>query len=182
MTLTSINHSFSYIEGFIGPLLFLIALSIIYWTIKNGISPMPTSPKVQRALLSALPEHIDGTILELGSGWGTLALALAKKYPNAQVIGYETSHIPYLFSLFLRRKNLTFIKKDFFKEPLNASLAVCYLYPKAMQRLKEKLEKEGRIRIITHTFAINGWKANKIVEVNDLYKTNIYSYEALEDP
>lgn len=137
---------------------------------------MPTSPKVQKALLSSLPVHLEGTILELGSGWGTLAFALAKRYPNTQVIGYETSLIPYLFSLLLRRQNLVFKRKDFFNEPLNATLAVCYLYPAAMQRLKQKLEKEGKIAIITHTFAVNGWKATKIIEVNDLYKTRIYLY------
>lgn len=177
MILISINHSFSLVGGIFYPLLLLfIAFSILYWTCKNGISPMPTSPKVQRALLNAMPDQIEGTIVELGSGWGTLAFALARRYPNAQVIGYETSHIPYLFSLLFRRKNLTFVRKDFFKESLQVTVAICYLYPTAMQRLKEKLESEGEIAVITHTFAVNGWKAKKIVEVDDLYKTKIYFY------
>ena len=81
---------------------------------------MPTASKVKKELFQALPEHLEGTILELGSGWGTLAFALGKRYPNCQVIGYEISTIPYLLSLLLQRitkqKNVTFKKKNFLKE------------------------------------------------------------------
>ena len=34
--------------------------SIIYWSLKNGITPMPTSHKVKRELLALLPE-VEGT-------------------------------------------------------------------------------------------------------------------------
>ncbi len=157
-----------------------VLLSICYWTIKNGISPMPTSYKVTKALLTSLPEHVERKIVELGSGWGNLANALAKKYRDCEVIGYETSPIPYYVSrLIYRQKNLIFKRKDFFSEPLHdASLAVCYLYPGAMQQLKTKLEMEGssQLLIATHTFSIPGWKATKTVTVDDLYRTKIYFY------
>lgn len=103
----------------IGLVLFLVC----FWTLKNGISPMPTSTKVKRVLFEALPKHLEGEIVELGSGWGTLCFPLAKRYPNCRVIGYETSIIPYVVSqlvqLFLKQKNLKFIRKDFFKVPLS---------------------------------------------------------------
>ncbi len=158
-----------------------ILLSICYWTIKNGISPMPTSRKVQRALIKALPDTVTGPIVELGSGWGNLAYSLAKKYEMSEVIGYETSPIPYIVSkLIFRRNNLCFIRRDFFTEPFqDGSMAVCYLYPGAMQKLKLKLEKEAPhdLLVVTHTFAIPGWVPVKTMEVDDLYRTKIYFYK-----
>ena len=159
----------------------VVLLLVCVWTIKNGISPMPTSTKIKRALFEALPEHLEGAIVELGSGWGTLCFPLAKRYPNCQVIGYETSPIPYavskLLQLLIKQKNVRFERKDFFKEHLSgASMAICYLYPTAMENLKEKLEKEGRIAVVSHTFRIPGWMPTKTIEVKDLYHTKIYFY------
>lgn len=161
----------------------VILLLVCIWTLKNGITPMPTSAKVKRALFQGLPEHLEGTIVDLGSAWGTLCFALAKRYPNCQIIGYETSPIPYLVSrlltLFVKQKNLTFKRRDFFKEPLsNVSMAICYLYPTAMEKLKDKLEKEGRVLVVSHTFRIPGWTPAKTIQVNDLYHTKIYFYQA----
>jgi hypothetical protein len=161
----------------------LILLLVCIWTLKNGITPMPTSTKIKHIVLQNLPEHLEGTIVDLGSAWGTLCFPLAKRYPHCQVIGYETSPIPYMVSrlvqLFVKRKNLTFKRKDFFKEPLSkVTLAICYLYPTAMEKLKDKLEKEGRVFVVSHTFRIPGWTPTKTIQVSDLYHTKIYFYAA----
>lgn len=158
--------------------------SVVMWSLHNGIVPMPTSPRVKKCLLSHLPYSFPQNVLELGSGWGNLAFSLARHYPYSQVTGYETSPVPYFlsrfFHFFLRYPHLTFIRKDFFSVNfLEAHLIVCYLYPGAMQRLKEKLEKElnpGAV-LVTHTFAIPGWKPYQVVEVDDLYHTKIYFYK-----
>lgn len=170
--------------------LFFIALmawilgSIIFWTLINGISPMPTTPKVKNLLLKNLPNYLDGTIYELGSGWGTLAFALAKKYPQATVIALETSPIPFWTSkaiaLSLQIPNLKFIRQNFFEVPLNdAALVVCYLYPGAMSLLKTKLEKElsPETWVVSNTFAMPGWQSAHTYHVNDLYHTSIYFYQ-----
>ncbi len=147
---------------------------------------MPTSGKVKKRLLKVLPKlhnNYNATILELGSGWGTLAFPLAKAYPYHQVIGYETSPIPYAYSKLLlqfsKTRNLRFEYTDFFNVNFqNAILVVCYLYPGAMDKLKDKFERElqpGTI-VISHTFAIHGWTQDAIVHVDDLYKTPIYVY------
>lgn len=49
--------------------------SIIRFSFKNGIPPIPTSLKVKRAFLHSLPQHLEGTILELGAGKGSLAFS-----------------------------------------------------------------------------------------------------------
>src|SRR5262245_4687115 len=94
--------------------LLLIAASIVYWSVKNGISPMPSSPKAKKTLEALLPKEVNGTILELGSGWGTLAVLLSQAYPEYSVLAYETSPVPYFFSRFRSKENLTFVRKDFF--------------------------------------------------------------------
>jgi len=160
-----------------------VICSIVYWSYKNGISPMPTSPKVKLTVFEALPPHVSGPIFELGSGWGTLAFPLAVRYPDQSVEAYETSSIPYYFSqarLNLSHcPNLHLHKQDFFEISLkDASLVICYLYPKAMERLKIKFEQELPFDslIITNTFCVPGWNPIEIIETQDLYRTKVYVY------
>jgi trans-aconitate methyltransferase len=157
-----------------------IAALIVYWSIKNGIGPLPSTPKQTRAMLNCFPENVEGSILELGSGWGRLALAMARRFPENKVVAYESSPIPYLFSrIFSRRANLHFYRQDFLDVPLsNAGAIVCYLYPGGMEKLKPKLDAEltpGTL-VVTNTFAVPGWKAETVVELNDLHRTKIYVY------
>jgi hypothetical protein len=175
-----------------GTLLFLLLLalllagmlSIVFHTLKTGISPMPTSGKVRRQMLSLLPEEFEGTLLELGSGWGTLAFALADHCPRARVVAFELSPLPHAFSRLRQRlaprPNLQFVREDFFRTSFaEASAVVCYLYPGAMSRLGPKLLQElaPGTRILSHTFALRGWKPLRTLAVDDLYRTPIYLYE-----
>ena len=55
-------------------------LTIVYVSWRNGISPMPASAPVRRAVVTAirkLPER--GLLVEAGSGWGTLCSSDRKK-------------------------------------------------------------------------------------------------------
>jgi len=157
--------------------------SIVFHTLRTGISPMPTAPKVRRQLLSLIPPELEGTVLELGSGWGTLAFALADRCPRAQVVAFELSHVPYAVSRLRQwlspRPNLRFVRQDFFQASFaEASLVVCYLFPGAMTRLAPKLlaELAPGARILTHTFALRGWTPLRTLVVEDLYRTPIYLY------
>jgi hypothetical protein len=164
-------------------ILILIAISILISTIKNGISPMPTSPKVRGVFLASLPRTAPDHIAELGAGFGTLAFAIAHKYPDSTVVAYENSIIPFLFmklrKFISKTPNLEITYKDFFRQNLTSySLIVCYLYPGAMNKLEEKFEKEllPQASIYTHTFAVPHWKPKETWQVNDFYRTTIYHY------
>lgn len=167
-------------------LLLLIVISIstvVLYTLLYGISPAPSSPVAKKLILKAIPQDTPGKIFELGSGWGTLAFPIARRCRQNKVIAYEISPLPYLTSLWLLKllplPNLKVYRKNFMKEPLGeASVIVCYLYPKAMELLKTKFDQElipGTL-IISNTFAIPGWKPIQTLETNDLYKTKIYLY------
>lgn len=159
------------------------ALSIILYTLRLGISPMPTSPRVRRVLLPLVPPELQGTVLELGSGWGSLAFALADRCPRAQVVAYELSPVPYAFAqlrqLLRPRPNLRLVRQDFFQAPFSeASAVVCYLFPGAMARLEPRLVQELRPEalVFTHTFALRGWTPGQTLRVEDLYRTPVYVY------
>lgn len=144
---------------------------------------MPSSQKALQTILANLKDENRGKVYELGCGFGTLAFPLAEKLPDHEIIGYETSTFPFLISklrlIFSRQSNLRIIKKDFVKANLqDAHLVVCYLYPKAMQRLKIKFEQElpKGSWVISNTFAIPGRIPHKTIKINDLYNSNLYIY------
>ncbi len=181
--MTTLSIILFYLAHLLLLVLILSSLAIIYSSVRNGISPMPTSSKVKNELFQIPLKPARGTIYELGSGWGSLAFILAKKYPSHRIEAYETSWIPYYFCLlrkyFNKSPNLYFYRRNFYTITLsNASMIFCYLFPAAMQRLKLKFLQElpqGCI-VVSHTFALPGRKPDLTIEVSDLYRTKIYVY------
>ena len=145
-------------------LLLLGGLSILIYVVRTGVPPMPTKPVMRNEMLALLPQRIDGVIYDLGSGWGGVAFALARKYPENKVIGIELSPLPWLWSccrkLFQRRDNLTFYRRDLLKHNLrDAGAITLYLMHGVLDRVTAKFRKElppGAI-IISNTFALPDW-------------------------
>jgi hypothetical protein len=159
----------------------LAALSLIVSTLRLGIGPLPTSREVRGLILSLCPEDTRGLAYELGSGWGGLARALARRCPRAQVVGLEAAFVPWAFSRMVQAlvplPNLTLRRADFLKQPLDeAALAVCYLFTGAMQRLSTHLSP--RTTLVSSTFALPGRTPAQTVRANDLYRTPVYLYAA----
>lgn len=158
-------------------------LSIVISTLRLGISPMPTSPRVRRAVLELVPRPLEGQVHELGAGWGTLAFALARRCPGATVIAWEASLFPYLFCVLRKAvggpRNLMLRHANFFDADLRgAALVTAYLWTGAMTRLGPKFDAElpPGACVISHTFAWPGRTPSETVRVADLYRTPIYRY------
>ena len=160
----------------------LAGLSLVWFTLKSGISPMPSSRKARRAILKASEAAGEGSIIELGSGWGGLLFALARKYPERQVIGYELSWLPWAFShlckTLYRLHKVDIHRQNFLAADISAaSLLVCYLFPKGMIDLQKKLTEEGsNALLISSTFALPGCEPMQVSYLDDLYNTPIYVY------
>ncbi len=155
----------------------LSLLSIIGYTWKNGISPMPISKRAGLIISELIP--FSGVIYELGSGWGHLLRHLVKQHPDQMVVAYENSLVPYVFSLIFRRERVHIYWKDFHLQPLYpASAVVCYLHPKGMKKLESKFKNElgPNTLIVSHVFTIPGWQPERIIDVGDLYHSKIYIY------
>lgn len=145
---------------------------------------MPTSSKARQKILEVIPKNINGPIYELGSGWGGLAMIIGKKCPDQKIVAIENFFIPYFINyirvLMSGVKNISLKLKDFYNDPLNdAGLVICYLYPGAMIKLKEKFERElkpGTV-VISNTFSVPEWEANQVYQVGDIHRSNIYVYK-----
>lgn len=162
----------------------LAAVSIIYHGWRNGITPMPSSLKAADIMVNTAAEEaarlVSGKasgsgrgpgwagqellIIETGSGWGGIALAIARRIPNARIVGYENSPIPFLFSVLRARitganipgahtsignfrgcRNVEFRLQDYRQADLNSSdIIVSYLFPRGMQDLARLIESENR--------------------------------------
>jgi hypothetical protein len=157
---------------------------IVLTSMKTGIPPSPSSGKAVRAMLAAMEDSGTGPIVDLGSGWGTLVIAFARKYPQRQVIGSELSLVPWLFSSIRksvsRLNNLTLYRKDFRNADLSyASVLTCYLLPGSMDSLKEKLDRDNitEVLIVSSTFALPLSEPTRVIPLNDMYRTPIYLYD-----
>lgn len=133
-----------------------LAMTIVWTTMHVGISPMPSSEKAYRAMLKLTQDTGDGPIYDLGSGWGTLVIRMAIKFPKRQIVGYELSLLPYLVSLSVKRlmrlENLNLYRQDFIMADLSgASVLLCYLYPDGMSKLALLIDAQSKDKLSRST-------------------------------
>jgi hypothetical protein len=132
----------------VAALLSAMALSVLIIAVGTGVPPYPARRREIQQVLSLLEraELDPGTRLaELGAGWGTLALATARRFPTLRVTGYEISPVPFLCAKIRARSlpNLTVRFGDFHKADLRSFGAVtAYLMIKPMPRVAKKLDEE----------------------------------------
>lgn len=153
------------------------AIIIVVQTILLGIGPSTTSFKAFETLKPHLPKKLmKGQIVDLGSGFGIVTLWLAHHYPLHQVVGYEKSWIPLVFSkiLSLFVKNLSFKRKCIYTVDIsNKSLIYSYLFTDGMKILQSK--KFGGLWISYCFFHPRARLINTVV-VDDIYKSTFYIY------
>jgi 16S rRNA A1518/A1519 N6-dimethyltransferase RsmA/KsgA/DIM1 with predicted DNA glycosylase/AP lyase activity len=155
---------------------------------------MPSSKKARQAMLQLVSEigtRTDtrtktkaGPIFELGSGWGSLLIPLAKKYPQRTIIGYELSIMPWLTTVILKNllglKNIQVHRKNFLHSDLTSgSVILCYLFPKGMEELESKIKlQRGQLEyLISNNFALPSHQPIKTIQLNDLYQSPVYLYQ-----
>lgn len=148
---------------------------------------MPSSNKAFKAMLKLVNETGTGPIIDLGSGWGNFVIPMARCQPQRQIIGYELSLLPWLTSVLIKKAfaidNLTLYRKDFYRAELpNKSVLICYLYPQAMQKIEQQLlAKHANVSfVISNNFALPSLQAEKMILLNDFYKSPIYLYQIID--
>ncbi len=183
-------------------LVVLAAGSVIFHSIRCGISPMPSSPAAARAVIGLLREDRSSPaagaapaaagesgcrILELGSGWGNLVLALSAAFPECRISGMEISPVPFAVScaaaaaVRLRAgcRRIDLRRGDFSALPLGeADAVVCYLFPVAMERLSHRFRRElsPGTKVVSIAFALPGWIPERTIRLDDLFRTPVYRY------
>ena len=144
--------------------------------------PVRSSGKLKNAVLREVTKQLEHMsngqqIVDLGSGWGTLLLPLAKKFPEHKFIGIERAFTPFYISCWRARKlpNLCFIREDFFSYDLSkTNIVMMFLIGFMMPKVTEKCLKElpKGAKIYASRFALSGVEADVIVNLGD--KMSVY--------
>lgn len=168
----------------------LLALSILWSTLRTGMSPMPSSGHARAAMLMALVDT-EGPVAELGSGWGHLLVAVARRYPDRQVVGYEVSWLPWLASLVLKHSlrlhNLTIYRANFLHAMDRGELTairviLCYLHRDGMTAINDRLDTallppSGQLEwLISNNFALGERRPQASWQLKDFYRSPVYRY------
>ncbi|TFE24560.1 class I SAM-dependent methyltransferase [Cohnella luojiensis] len=179
-------------------ILLLALASIVHRSWMNGISPMPSSAPVRRAVVAEIHRLSEkGLIVEAGSGWGTLGIHIGRYCRGWRLVGIENSTLPLGISKILAwltfgvqarrdssdssRTSVSFQRGDIYRYSYSeASMVVCYLYPEAMNRLSPMLQQQLRSDafVISVCFALPGWQPERVITCGDLYRTKVYVYSA----
>ncbi|MCC9623993.1 class I SAM-dependent methyltransferase [Thalassospira sp. MA62] len=119
-------------------LVFVLAIGLLIslYAVRLRAVPMPSSKSACAEIIKYLPNDIK-TVTDFGSGWGDLALAMARARPDISVTGVELSPVPYVVAC-LRRAlaqtpNLAFVRADFRRFDRDpGDVVVCFLDPRIM--------------------------------------------------
>jgi hypothetical protein len=126
---------------------FLACLSLLVFQGITGVPPMSSSASEAADVVALLKQAnlpAQANVYELGSGWGSLVIALARAFPDARVRGIEASPLPYWVARFRTRKlsNVFLQRGNFHRCDLRDAHAVtCYLMIKPMPRLAAQLDR-----------------------------------------
>ena len=162
----------------------VISLIAVYFFISSCFMqyppPVPSSGRLKEKILENLREYLrqqkNMTVTDLGSGWGTLLLPLAKEFPQHRFIGVERAFTPYFCSKILtfRLKNLTFIRDDIFQTDISQTdIVYCFLMQKLMDDLTPFLRQnlKSGARVCSCRFTCPNWEPEKTVSLGTPYET-----------
>lgn len=163
----------------------LVSVIFAYLTVSAGFmhsSPaVPSHGKVKKAIIEEAASILEAnisqqTVMDLGSGWGTLLLPLAKKFPNHKFVGIECGFLPYWISVWRshKLKNLVFLRQDFFETDISkADLIFVFLLNSTMAKLTSKIKNEMKSEslVIANRFPMKDTEPYKEVSLGSKYYT-----------
>ncbi|MFH0830816.1 MAG: class I SAM-dependent methyltransferase [Parcubacteria group bacterium] len=160
----------------------LLTIGVAY--VRTGVPTVKSARAAQDLAASLLKKQGARRIYELGSGKGDFVLRLARLLPEAHIIGFEISLLPYLYAQIWRlvhpaRKRVRFRLADFRCVPLgDADAVVCYLMPRINDKLAAKLAndlKPGTL-VLSVSFSFSAWRPVQVLKANNWAKTRLYVY------
>lgn len=146
-------------------LIALAAITFLYYTARTKIPLIPTQAAARDIILSLIYDELKTRpgqkvkIYDLGAGLGGLCLAIARKFPEAEVVGLEMGWPMWLVAS-LRQKltsraNARFQQGNFWNYDVSdGDIIVFYLGAVVMQKMGDKLAREAKKNclIISNTF------------------------------
>lgn len=166
-------------------LLILIAvISLLFFQFRTGVPSYPTSKAEIAAVIELLKKEevaAGALIYELGCGWGSMLLPLAKTFPHINFVGIEISPFPWLVAKIrsYRKSNIQVILGDFFKRDLSDADAICcYLMIAPMEPLAKKFDKElsDGVRVVSVSFQFRDRQPIDLIKGQGIFKADVALY------
>lgn len=160
--------------------LFVFIIGYILWRQLIEVGPIyyPSKPKKIKTMLDLAKITSKDTVIDLGSGDGVILFEVAKR--GAKAIGYEID--PILVQKTKKKvkalgleKQITVYCKSMWKADLTpATVIALYLFPRFMNRLQKKIEKEVKkpIRVVSNDYQFSNKKYLKKKDKAFLYQFN----------
>lgn len=130
---------------------------------------LPSDSLAIKNLLSILEEKQSGTFVDLGCGMASVIIAVKKRSPKMNVVGYENWPTQFLLAKilsFFSGVKVDIYYRSFFRADLEkADIIFCYLFPNVMARVESKIRgslKTGAI-FISSSFPLPDWKPSRII-------------------
>jgi hypothetical protein len=173
------------------PILFFIPLVILLLlylpALTTRVPFYPTSPGMIQAIVQELPTAAPFKFVDLGCGYGSCLLELAKGAPHGSFTGVELGILPYLVAKIrsLAHRNVSIQFGSIWKVPLNEyEIIYAFLAPPPMAQIWEKVTREAKvpdarsIKLLVNSFPCPA-KHQKMVPVRDDRDCVLYVYSNL---
>jgi hypothetical protein len=164
--------------------IFVVSIVAIYFFISSCFMryppPIPSSGRLKDKVLEDICAYLQDkeglTFMDLGSGWGTLLLPLAKRFPQHRFIGVERAFTPYAASVLRAHNlpNLHFEHGDIFKTDIKrCDVIFCFLMQKLMDGLTPRLKENLRSGAYVYScrFTCPNWPPERTVSLGTPYET-----------
>ena len=154
-------------------------------TYVNRLAPYVSSPEhIVDRMLELASIRPGESVYDLGAGDGRVVIAAAEKY-KARAVGVEIS--PKLVAEASARieklglaDNARVIQGDILKTDLSrADVVIIYLVTSLNEKLRPRFEKflKAGARVISHDFAVPGWRPSRVEKTADRHPHSIFVYE-----
>jgi len=138
--------------------LFITFVFLWEWSLLITRAPFVSVPKnIIPEIVIALKLQNTGVLYDLGCGDGRILMEALHHNPNMKMIGIEKALVPFWFAKLQTKKfkKIKIHRRNFFKQDLSdATHVFLYLFPKLMDALLPKLEKELKpgTRVVSCSF------------------------------
>ena len=175
---------FLYIVLIILVISLLFALSLIVFLYITRVPFVRTPKEALSEIIKQIPNGNDITIVDIGSGDGSVLMEIEKMRPNATLIGYEMTPTAYAqakIKKWLNKSNYQLHYKDFHHADLSkADIIFCFLIESVMSRVEKKLREEHKsgALVLSYGFRFPGWQSiRSIKNPHPRYKSKIHVYK-----